>query len=202
MAFVDNKYLKAYKAIIEKARLRGSGTATHHIVPKSFGGGNEPENLVRLTDREHFVCHRLLVKCTSGQLKSKMAYALWRMCNNGLGLATSRTYDSARLNFAATHSARLKGRNVTWAHKMKGKRPHVNQTGVANNNHQGTYVTPWGGFSSLSSAKKSAPYKIDIATLSAYCRHKNDVVHVGRATKEFMRGKTPRECGFAFIPKD
>ena len=32
----------------------------HHIVPRSFGGSDDPSNLVELTLREHFVAHRLL----------------------------------------------------------------------------------------------------------------------------------------------
>jgi len=34
----------------------------HHIIPKCMGGGNEKENIVALTAREHFIAHKLLVK--------------------------------------------------------------------------------------------------------------------------------------------
>lgn len=34
----------------------------HHIIPRSLGGTDVAENLVRLTAREHFICHMLLVK--------------------------------------------------------------------------------------------------------------------------------------------
>jgi hypothetical protein len=34
----------------------------HHIVPRSLGGNNSKENLVRLTAREHFICHALLAE--------------------------------------------------------------------------------------------------------------------------------------------
>ena len=34
----------------------------HHIIPRCMGGGNEKENLVKLTAEEHFVAHQLLVK--------------------------------------------------------------------------------------------------------------------------------------------
>ena len=34
----------------------------HHIVPKFMGGSNYKENLVRLTIRQHYLCHLLLVK--------------------------------------------------------------------------------------------------------------------------------------------
>lgn len=34
----------------------------HHIIPKSEGGSNEPDNLVNLTAREHYIAHLLLDK--------------------------------------------------------------------------------------------------------------------------------------------
>lgn len=37
-------------------------TERHHIVPRSLGGGDEPENLVRLTAEDHFFAHLLLAK--------------------------------------------------------------------------------------------------------------------------------------------
>lgn len=37
-------------------------TETHHIHMKCLGGGEEKNNLVRLTAREHFLCHLLLTK--------------------------------------------------------------------------------------------------------------------------------------------
>ena len=33
----------------------------HHIIPRSFGGNDNPKNLVRLSAREHFIVHLLLV---------------------------------------------------------------------------------------------------------------------------------------------
>lgn len=34
----------------------------HHILPKCLGGTNDKSNLVLLTAREHFICHKLLVE--------------------------------------------------------------------------------------------------------------------------------------------
>jgi hypothetical protein len=76
--FIDNKYSKCYYSIIE-CRKKNSVTGyveRHHIVPKSLGGSNKKENIVALTAREHFICHRLLVKMTSGKDKMKMSFAL------------------------------------------------------------------------------------------------------------------------------
>lgn len=60
-------YQKIYNNIIENAKTqnRQKGTVyyeSHHIVPKSLGGSNKKENLVLLTPKEHFICHRLLIE--------------------------------------------------------------------------------------------------------------------------------------------
>jgi hypothetical protein len=81
--FINNKYLKWYNNIIGNAKNRESSAITvierHHIVPKSLGGTNKIENLVILTPREHFICHWLLTKITTGKEKGKMLFALISM---------------------------------------------------------------------------------------------------------------------------
>lgn len=69
-------YQKIYNAIIEKARLRNELDIyfeKHHIIPKSLGGEDTEENLVKLTFKEHFICHRLLTKIYPKE--NKMHYA-------------------------------------------------------------------------------------------------------------------------------
>jgi hypothetical protein len=57
-------YPKIYAALIDRARGRclSGYVEEHHILPKSMGGSNGAENLVRLTPEEHFLAHLLLVK--------------------------------------------------------------------------------------------------------------------------------------------
>ena len=81
--FIDNKYSKCYYSIVEH---RKNNPVTgyverHHVVPKSLGGSNKKENIVALTAREHFICHRLLVRMTSGKDKMKMSFALRNIVN-------------------------------------------------------------------------------------------------------------------------
>jgi len=47
-----------------------------------LGGSENPENLVYLTAREHYIAHRLLVKCLTGKAKAKMVLA-WNLMING-----------------------------------------------------------------------------------------------------------------------
>ena len=73
-----------YKNIIELAQSRNEISSNyyevHHIIPKCLGGNNLPENLAKLTAREHFICHWLLTKCINGH-KQKINFALWNMMN-------------------------------------------------------------------------------------------------------------------------
>ena len=59
----------------------------HHEVPRSFGGPNTKDNIVRLTVREHVVAHAMLVRMTSGPNHFKMAKALGRMLSSRQGSA-------------------------------------------------------------------------------------------------------------------
>lgn len=77
MIFIDNKYTRWYYSIIDRARSREitGYTEKHHIIPKSCGGNNSKDNLVKLTAKEHFVCHLLLTKTVSNEYRFKMVYA-------------------------------------------------------------------------------------------------------------------------------
>ena len=80
--FNESKYTKTYYNIINRAKSRAKlscYTEKHHIIPKSMGGSNRKDNMIVLTAKEHFLCHKLLVKMTSGIYKNKMSYALWAM---------------------------------------------------------------------------------------------------------------------------
>jgi hypothetical protein len=87
--FVNNKYLKWYSLIIESAKTRSKNkyTESHHIIPKCMGGSNKKDNLVRLTYREHFLCHWLLTKFVfHKKYNKKLLHALTFMVgDNGLG---------------------------------------------------------------------------------------------------------------------
>jgi uncharacterized lipoprotein YmbA len=76
-----SKYVLWYDWLISRAinRTTPEYTERHHIVPRSLGGTNERGNIVRLTYREHFLAHWLLVMLTTGAEQKKMRHALYRM---------------------------------------------------------------------------------------------------------------------------
>ena len=98
MIFIDNKYTHWYYAIIHNVqnRITSDYTERHHIVPQSMGGDNSANNIVRLTAKEHFICHLLLTKMVLGKDKIKMYNAAFQMSvssnNQSRYRITSRTY--------------------------------------------------------------------------------------------------------------
>lgn len=76
---IQNKYHKWYYAIIDRARNRKSVSGyseSHHIIPKSMGGSDAPDNRVTLSAREHYVAHLCLTKCTVGKDRFRMLLAI------------------------------------------------------------------------------------------------------------------------------
>ena len=72
------KYQHLYDQIIVRARTRKLDIykETHHVLPRSLGGSDDPANLVDLTYREHFLVHWVLTKIYKGYEHRLMAYAL------------------------------------------------------------------------------------------------------------------------------
>ena len=89
-------------------------TERHHIVPKSFGGSNNRTNLVRLTARDHFLCHYLL--CKISKHRSAEWYSAIKafnmMCARSVTherYINSRLYQSMRQHMSTTMSNLQKG---------------------------------------------------------------------------------------------
>ena len=106
MIFISNKYTRIYYNIVNNAKLQVRSKdmylEKHHIIPTALGGPDLDENLIKLTAREHFICHWLLTKMTDGKGKSSMIYALSMMrCINRHQQRyntkiTSRVYESLK----------------------------------------------------------------------------------------------------------
>jgi hypothetical protein len=81
--FNNSKYTKIYYSIVNRALTRSINDGyieKHHIIPRSLGGTNDANNIVKLTPKEHFICHRLLTKMViDSQHKIKMHNAVWMM---------------------------------------------------------------------------------------------------------------------------
>jgi ribosomal protein L37AE/L43A len=74
-----------------------------------MGGTNDPENLVSLSAREHFICHLLLVKMVDEEFYPKMVYAAWQLSRPSKYKelrVTSRLYDSLKRQLSDSRKGR------------------------------------------------------------------------------------------------
>lgn len=97
-------YEKIYEAIIQKARSENRIKLKknqnnyvyyerHHILPRCLHGTNDKENLVLLTAREHYVCHKLLTHIYKGNRKLICALHKMTYGNTNKCIKTSRDYE-------------------------------------------------------------------------------------------------------------
>jgi len=127
-------YQRIYNQIIERAKTRQleGYKEIHHIIPKCIGGLDIKENLVELTAREHFLCHRLLVEIHPEE--EKLKYSLWLMATGKRRWKTSdpynissRTYECIKLEFSKlmkTKKSKL-GRTHSEETKLKQSLSHL-----------------------------------------------------------------------------
>jgi len=137
--FHSNKYSLWYFNIIGVAKSRNSQISIekHHIIPKSLGGDNSPTNIVNLTHREHFICHLLLTKFTTGKERIKMLYAFNRMhYGKNRYISNSKHYENIRKEAMQNLSLRNTGqkRSIETCEKISKSRTGKG-TGPQNKEH-------------------------------------------------------------------
>lgn len=82
-------YKKIYDNIILNAKNRDNSKLNtkyfecHHIIPKCMGGTDDENNIVKLTLREHYICHKLLVEIYPNN--KKIIHAFWIITITTLG---------------------------------------------------------------------------------------------------------------------
>jgi hypothetical protein len=135
---------KIYNQIIERAQTRKLDTYVekHHIMPKCIGGLDIKENIVELTAREHFLCHRLL--CEIYPKEHKLLYALWLMAIGKKRSKdidpykiTGREYERLKINFINKRTL-IK---ITQSHKDKVAKS--NSIPVYQYDIQGNLIRKW-----------------------------------------------------------
>jgi len=136
VVFLENKYTKWYFNIIRNANPTTRYVEKHHIIPRCIGGSDYRENLVSLTAREHFVCHLLLTKMTTGKVKQAMCWAVGKFTQVNKHQDrkfTSWEYKKIRENisFARTGTIHSDETRKKMSEKRKGKAPwNKGKTGV------------------------------------------------------------------------
>jgi hypothetical protein len=110
-------YRRIYVELIRRSLPRGLNRDSligyheqHHIVPRCLGGTDDPENLVSLTGREHYLAHMLLWKIYPASDRLVLAAWAMNMSRDGQRI-NSRLYQSLRE--AVQASARERGHKLT-----------------------------------------------------------------------------------------
>jgi hypothetical protein len=118
-------YERIYNQIIERSKneleqriehkKNGGYYEGHHIIPRCMGGKgrsnqwyikNKHTNIVPLTAKEHYICHRLL--CEIYPTNNKLKYALWAIstgCGGTIGMrykVSGNTYNKIRIDVMNT----------------------------------------------------------------------------------------------------
>jgi hypothetical protein len=127
-------YDNLYKTLIEKRKvfvLENEYFENHHILPKSLGGLDCSDNLVRLTGREHFIAHLLLTKIYENELVSykKMVKAFMMMLYIKGNRINSHKYEKLRKDhskFIGEQNSNLIGNSnsqfgTKWIHNLELK---------------------------------------------------------------------------------
>ena len=129
--YLQNKYTSWYFSIINNSKNKNNGTEKHHIIPKCLGGNNSKDNIALLTAREHFICHLLLPKMTSGANKAKMYHALSMMLAKPKQYirefkVTSTVYETVRKEISLNMKNRWKDNDFrkNRSNKMSGDGNH------------------------------------------------------------------------------
>ena len=118
-------YEKIYYEIIDRAkkRLLNGYCENHHIKPKCLGGDNTKDNLVKLTFREHFLCHRLLCKMFPNNSKIHHAFSsmirVSKTNSKRMNVLTSRHFDIVKNYFAPFVGKWNKGK-IPWNKGLSG----------------------------------------------------------------------------------
>lgn len=101
--FTHNKYHNTYFKLIRRAQNRTLENSVkveiHHIIPRSLGGTDSDDNLVKLTLKEHWICHRLLVKFLDDPTALRKMYnALYMMAVKDYRTVNGRIYQLIKEN--------------------------------------------------------------------------------------------------------
>lgn len=102
----------------------------HHIIPKSLGGSNLKKNIVRLTAREHYICHYLLSEMYKPKslkwYKMQLAFSMMNCSSftHENRYFNSRLYEWKKKDFAESMKFMQGGENnsqsgTMWIHNIE-----------------------------------------------------------------------------------
>ena len=118
-------YLNRYKSLLLQYSDNSGYTEIHHVCPKSLGGSDDPDNLIAIPSRIHFLAHWMLWKAYD---TDELSYAFWAMCHqkkkgqeHRYTKINSKTYAilKERRSAIISQSNSDRWKDPVWAAKMK-----------------------------------------------------------------------------------
>lgn len=131
-------YQRIHDEIIVRAKNRkliGYGEK-HHILPRCLGGDNSKENLVKLTAKEHWIIHLLLVEIFPAQPKLKLAIRMMMLkgtTQDRKSVRSGKQFERLKIEAAKAHSKLLLGTKkapFTQEHKDKISKAKLGKPGA------------------------------------------------------------------------
>jgi hypothetical protein len=181
--FNNSKYTRWYYSIINARLASPLGnkvyTESHHIIPESFhavrsrpgpvgwveGDPEAPTNKVSLSAREHFICHWLLTKMTTGKERFKMVEALLGMRAENKNqrryksAITSRVYAGLKHEHAVGLSDRFSGDgNPNWGNTWTDEQKQAQADKVRGEKNGAKQPAARKKIASSKRGKKRAPF--------------------------------------------
>lgn len=126
-------YKKIYSDFIKNRRTLEAGISgyseVHHIVPRSYGGSDSPENLIRLTAHDHYFAHCCLAKIHGGKMWFALSAIAMIATRRGRPYSKRKMIESAKLNGVVLRTALIAQM------RKDGRLVQVGKKGADNGNH-------------------------------------------------------------------
>lgn len=200
--FVNNKYRKWYVDIITKRLFNKpiGYSENHHIIPTSIDKNfkNNKTNIVRLTAKEHFICHLLLTKFTEGENKRSMYYALVNMSRSSKN--HKRKFNSGYYEFIKKYNSKA-GIGRKHSDETKRKISESNKGRISPNKGN-----KFGGARTQEAKDKISKSKKGVKLSDEHKRKLRDI-KLGVKRGVYKRHKEYKKevcihCGFSSIPSN
>ena len=125
---------RKYRKLVDQLRLKScnvKGGELHHIVPKSMGGSNLPDNLVRVTRENHKLLHVVLSECLDqydpdNDWARKMRFAVDKMHNSKVSSKFKKDRKRKRISLS-DQNKKLKARVVFLEKQLDEALDYINQ---------------------------------------------------------------------------
>lgn len=113
-------YKYHYDKLINRSRNNkfspGEYFEEHHIIPRCIGGSNDSDNLVKLTAREHYIAHQLLVKIHPENYKILFAAIMMTVVsnNNKYRASKNKLYEWLRIRQSTYMKTKIGSKNSSY----------------------------------------------------------------------------------------